>query len=302
MLFIQLSSSCYVSKTYDYHLICNTTNATNIYEYLSKHPNIGYSRISISNGSLERFPRDFLNHISTSLISYVEINYNQIQVLKLSQLDYFDVDLQYNNIEVLEGAINSTRLEALNLGFNKLTYIPSNWIQFAHLRRLYLKNNEIIFFDNNTFDNLTSLYSLDLSRNKLTELPLGLFKNLNKLGFLYLSNNLLIKLEGGSFYGLYKLHSLDLSYNELRNLLGYAFHDLTSLTTLDLVSNEITEINTDFLYQLPLACTIKIDNNLIACKTLHKMIIETKFTSKTNFFRGNSLNGTNIKGIACKNY
>lgn len=89
----------------------------------------------------------------------------------------------------------------------------------------------------------TTVYHLDLSRQKLDEVPERVFsfKNLKSLN---LSKNKISQLSP-AIAGLSKLEELDLSYNRL-SLLPYQFASLSKLTTLNLSKNSIKKLPENF--------------------------------------------------------
>ena len=90
------------------------------------------------------------------------------------------------------------------------------------------------------FDNLTSLTSLDLDDNNLSNLPAGIFNHLSSLTSLDLNDNSLSNLPVEIFNNLSSLTSLDLDDNNLSNLPAAIFNYLGGLTTLDLSGNSLS--------------------------------------------------------------
>ncbi len=83
---------------------------------------------------------------------------------------------------------------------------------------------------------------LDLSSNRLRELPEGLFAGLSNLMHLFLSHNLLGELPPGLFAGLSRLEDLTLGSNRLEDLPSGLFDGLSSLEHLLLYSNHMERI------------------------------------------------------------
>ena len=86
--------------------------------------------------------------------------------------------------------------------------------------------------------NLPNLKSLDLSRNRLTEIP-GELGNLSNLESLYLSSNELTGIPG-ELGNLPNLETLFLGFNELAGPIPGELGNLSNLKSLDLSSNELT--------------------------------------------------------------
>lgn len=94
----------------------------------------------------------------------------------------------------------------------------------------------------NLFKDLTSLTTLDLSRNSLSSVPAGLFDRLSSLETLNLRTNSLATLPEDVFEGLSNLRRLDLSRNSLLTVPADLFDGLSSLTRLDLSHNDQTVV------------------------------------------------------------
>ena len=87
-----------------------------------------------------------------------------------------------------------------------------------------------------------SLEILDLSSNKIEELPYKLFKSQTNLKTLKLSNNLLTKLSSDSLLGTEKLNHLMLDNNLLKEINDGVFSNFSRLSMLDLSNNNLVEI------------------------------------------------------------
>ena len=74
------------------------------------------------------------------------------------------------------------KLDHLNLGFNRLQYLPSNF-PFPKLSQLMVNDNQIANVDTTGIFELNNLKTLDISNNNIARLPneLGLL-NLTYLG------------------------------------------------------------------------------------------------------------------------
>eukprot|EP00058_Branchiostoma_floridae_P015229 XP_002600717.1 hypothetical protein BRAFLDRAFT_83459 [Branchiostoma floridae] len=132
----------------------------------------------------------------------------------------------------------------LELWGNKITSIPKT--AFVNLTRLYsidLSRNKISSVEVGAFDwQADSLYQLSLNNNELETLPVGVFRNLSKFSFLDLDDNLISSLSVGLFRGLPELLSISLNGNRIASLPVGIFADLPSLSEVKLARNKIKNI------------------------------------------------------------
>ncbi|XP_035689754.1 insulin-like growth factor-binding protein complex acid labile subunit [Branchiostoma floridae] len=132
----------------------------------------------------------------------------------------------------------------LELWGNKITSIPKT--AFVNLTRLYsidLSRNKISSVEVGAFDwQADSLYQLSLNNNELETLSVGVFRNLSKFSFLDLDDNSISSLSVGLFRGLPKLVSISLNGNRISSLPVGIFADLP-LSELKLARNKIKNID-----------------------------------------------------------
>ena len=107
------------------------------------------------------------------------------------------------------------------------------------VQELDLSGENIDVLRKEDFQDLVSLYRLDLSDNALDHLPADLFEHLTSVMLrLYLDGNPLGALPAGVFDGLTSLLELDLGDTGLSDLRAGLFADLDRLETLRLVEND----------------------------------------------------------------
>ena len=119
--------------------------------------------------------------------------------------------------------------------------------RFTSLESLNLSRNLLTDFLPAAFDGLDQLKDLNLSRNAFTYLPESAFSNLPTLETLNLSRNRIRGIDAAAFDlmpdEVSRLKTLDLSYNRLRELEDFVFEELINLTSLQLHNNELTALN-----------------------------------------------------------
>ena len=161
-------------------------------------------------------------------------------------------------------------LTYLDLGLNQISgNLSSSLIQcLVNLQNLTITGNLISGLTQDTFDNTTSLVSIDLSNNKITQIPTFLFykKGSNKLKKLNLRNNLLTSLDPWYFY-LSSIETIDLSFNQIStftnnlnwNLYGQSFLTQGRATIyMDLRYNNLKSFDDSILLLYDLCAQINI--------------------------------------------
>ncbi|XP_035494499.1 vasorin-like [Scophthalmus maximus] len=109
-------------------------------------------------------------------------------------------------------------------------------------KELYIFQNGINTLSQDDFKGLVELEMLDLSQNKLAEIPDGVFEMLSKLKNLDLSSNHITHISKGSFSGLVQLERLYLHGNTIQSIHLEAFEGLEMLLELKLQGNQLTSL------------------------------------------------------------
>ncbi|CAK9801613.1 Insulin-like growth factor-binding protein complex acid labile subunit [Anthophora quadrimaculata] len=196
---------------------------------------------------------------------------------KLHWLDMSDCRLNYLHPDTFSGL---PELEELQLSNNPTLAYST---RYSTLKHLNLKKLDVsrCNLDRPGLHGLPSLTYARLSRNGIRMLPDRIFAKNRELGFLYLNANNIENLNVSTFEGLVKLQVLDLSANNLDmihplifrdnvelKLLNlsyntlYEFPNLTStVTSLDASSNIISNLNRNFLTNMPKIRTINFSDN-----------------------------------------
>ncbi|KAK9310627.1 hypothetical protein QLX08_000165 [Tetragonisca angustula] len=212
---------------------------------------------------------------------------------KLEWLDMSDCLLNYLRPDTFNGF---PALEELRLSNNPtLVYSTRNsTLTHSKLKTLDVSKCNL---DRPGLHGLPSLTQARLSRNMIHMLPDRIFAKNRKLGFLYLNANGIEKLNMSTFEGLVKLQVLDLSANYLEVIHPLTFHEnvelkvlnlsynvlyelpslMSTVTTLDASSNLISDLDENFLANMPKIRSVILNNN-----QLQKFPSKLKSTSLKN--------------------
>eukprot|EP00438_Fugacium_kawagutii_P027129 Skav225192 [mRNA] locus=scaffold3065:104098:108644:+ [translate_table: standard] len=174
--------------------------------------------------------------------------------LRLNQLRLQDNDLTLLHPESFQGIkfavhrLYGIPLTILDLSRNKLQELPPKVFAGVKVKRLHIQNNSLTSLHPESFRGFTSssgwyAFILDLSGNKLQELPPNVFAGV-KVITLRIQNNELTQLHpesfrGLSFYNSFTMGTLDLSRNKLQELPPKVFDGLF-LEQLLLQNNDLT--------------------------------------------------------------
>lgn len=142
------------------------------------------------------------------------------------------------------------RLQLLDLTGNRLVLLPPDIFRHASLEGVVLKDNQLMKADANWFPDNSSLTWLDLSGNRLTDVPSALLRKLPNLVNLDLSDNGLEEVRPDAFRNQRRLRTLNLAGNKLRLLDASVFAGL-DLFRLFLQENQLEELPADLLRGLP---------------------------------------------------
>ncbi|XP_051557132.1 carboxypeptidase N subunit 2 isoform X2 [Myxocyprinus asiaticus] len=161
-----------------------------------------------------------------------------LRLTKLVILNNLLKTISYNTFE------NLVELQELEISGNShlLTFKMQTFNKLTNLSRLSLNNNKISL-DNDIFDPLQKLETLQLRGNNLSSLPNLLFHNLHNLLELDLSLNHVSSLSADIFQNNSRLRVLSLQGNMISQLPEGIFSHLDALEDLNLRNNHIINLN-----------------------------------------------------------
>lgn len=203
-------------------------------------------------------------------------------LLNLKQLDLSNNKLE--NIEFEKERIGY--LESLSIRNNYLSVVKHEHFQgLDSLQFLDLSDNKISWLESNSFKSLKNLISFEISNNPLNgTLEENTFEGLNSLPSLDISCSLLITIQNGSFNGMIRLKNLNISRSKIQTLQFNSFISTGAMETLDLSHNNIKEfiVNNSQISNLD---TLYLNNNNIKtldAKTFDRMLLLTKLILSYN--------------------
>ncbi|XP_004702084.1 nephrocan-like [Echinops telfairi] len=145
----------------------------------------------------------------------------------------------------------------LSISHSKMKHLQlSDFTRMVALEELILLASGTETVDNDTFNTLSTLKTLELWKNKLRRVPTGLPASLEVLK---LSDNSICVLHGSEFAGLKKLKVLELKNNLLSSLAPSMLSSLVSLQSLVLDGNNIESVAGPLA--LPHLKRMSMDNN-----------------------------------------
>ena len=167
------------------------------------------------------------------------------------------LSLQNNQISVIEkDAFDNTLIANLDLSNNKLLKIPSS----PNLQLVKLTENQFdtVLFDE-TFNSDSEVKYLIAGRNRIQRL--NKLSGLQKLYSLDMSRNRISNISNDTFQGMHYLRFLGLEQNVVHSL--FPFRDLPQLRILNLAENEVYEIDENCLIGTPSLWMLSLHGNRI---------------------------------------
>lgn len=268
------------------HLPQNTFAAIKALKYLDLSDNNFTEMIEAKEG-LKHLEKIYLYHNEIERLS--RTFFASMPTIKI-------VDLQDNRLANLSSDLlhDVPALESLKLFKNKLTEIPPNFLQFhTQITELDISDNpRLNFLPSNLLLNLTKLRYLNLQRCNLQNIPSTFFhnKHLSTLTTLLLSRNNLSDLNPATFRKLTNLVTLDLCYNQLKNLPQGVFSGLQELKTLRLDRNQLTSIPPSIFNSLSKMTAVYLQYNSLSNLF---MVFDTTTALKHLDLSRNNLNFSN---------
>ncbi|XP_067372453.1 toll-like receptor 8 [Channa argus] len=256
----------------------------------------GYGNIACLNLSRNGFSAAPNGTEFSSLpnLTYLDLSYNKIDLAydnAFKELQKLQVlDLSYNSHYFIAYGIthnlnfmkNLPALRVLNMSHNSISTLTTKQMYSKSLAELQFTNNDLgkLWKENSykmLFTNLTNLTVLDISHNRIVNIPDNVYEYLPcNLTVLRISSNSLTDFKWDILKHFHQLQILDLSHNALTNVTVINSNITHTLTFLDLSHNHIFHLDNEFLMGLQSLSTLSLNNNKLT------IINQTTFKSASN--------------------
>ncbi|XP_022091637.1 uncharacterized protein LOC110979841, partial [Acanthaster planci] len=177
-----------------------------------------------------------------------------------------DLYLHNNMISSLPGdTFDGATITTLSLYNNLITAYPAKALSSQNLISIQLNDNQIGTIPDNAFEGQSSVETLNLQNNRLTDIPTGILAPLTSLKYLYLSQNNINGVAENIFDGLANLQIVDISNNEITH--WPQMPHLPDLRQLDISDNQIATIGQYAFNMLDVRVftSLNLANNPLGC-------------------------------------
>ena len=235
------------------------------------------SYLYLSDNHISVLPADVFDSLGR-LLNVLDLSGNYVSVLPVRLFNTLrllrNLDLSDNHISVLSATVFNSLVELiyLDLGNNYISVLPMGVFDLVgvsatkgyEFRTLDLHANNISTLHVNVFKSPRwVLFSLDLSHNRIHDLPSDVFKTLTRLKNLDLSHNAIEIIPSELLISQANLLILNLSCNSIPTLHVNVFKTLWRLCVLDLRHNFFQEVPSDVFQALPKLKTLDLSHNAV---------------------------------------
>lgn len=216
-----LSSECQYNQTFGTMVTCNYGNKTISKLLKVSRPYLdleSWKSLSvIGNSDVTDFPLDYFTGIKNiETLSFHGTRLQSIPNIFMNLQQVYTMDLSLNEIEIVS-TVN---------------------IQKLGIRHLNVSRNTIRYLEPDDLSWISSVEILDISNNKITDIPKDYFRSTRLIRKLILSFNSLRTIHEYVFSGLEtSLQELYLAENQISDIHPLAFNNLLELKLLDLSGN-----------------------------------------------------------------
>lgn len=222
------------------------------------------------HGLKTTLPRTFTQGLS--LLTHLDLSENDIKKIEKSwfrDLLLRKLSLAQNNLTAIHDELHYLdQVKLLNLSGNQLTTVhPEAFYTFRQeLTKIDLSYNKISNLPGTIFSDAFNLLALHLDHNDLSEMDPVMFKEMLPLQSLYLEFNSIKSLKYEHFTNLQDLVHLNMSYNNISQIGDATFHDLIMLKVLDISHNQIETIPDNLFAEIELLEQVYFQGNPLNCE------------------------------------
>ncbi|XP_021565867.1 toll-like receptor 4 isoform X2 [Carlito syrichta] len=264
--------------------------------------NVRWQSLELVTCKLEQFPTLEIPSLKRFIFTAHKSGYTFAE-FKLPSLEFLDLSRNGLNFKgcCSHTDFGTTKLEHLDLSFNAVITMSSNFLgleqlkyldfQHSHLKQtsdfpVFLSLKNLLYLDisytnilvafRGIFNGLSSLQTLKMAGNSFQgNLLPEIFTNLSHLTFLDLSECQLEHVSQEAFNSLLRLQLLNMSNNHLVSLDLCPYQHLKSLQVLDYSFNRIVTSKKQELLHLPSSLTfLNLTQNAFACTCEHQSFLQ----------------------------
>ena len=167
-----------------------------------------------------------------------------------------------------DGAVSVEEIQAisgpLDLSYQNLTDVSLLTNLSDKVTSLDLTGNKIEELPAGMLDNLVNLENFYAGSNLIGAIPEGFFKNNSKVTWVNLSSNLIASIDAGDLTGLSSVTELDFGNNAIASVDEAAFEGLGAVTSLALNGNQLTSLSDGVFAPLKTVTFLNLDDNQLA--------------------------------------
>ena len=182
----------------------------------------------------------------------------------------------YNRLDTvnLQAFSNLPKLTSVSLSSNKIKSLTNERSDspigaFTSLDTLCLKDNSLTELRQGVFQQMSALECLSLTNNSISFIEANTFLLLAHLTHLKLSKNKLIEIGVDMFKGMSQLQSLDVSYNLVALIQPTSFDELVKLKKLNLSCNKLAQVEASLFSKLSDLEELLLDGNEFDAKLVN---------------------------------
>ena len=160
--------------------------------------------------------------------------------------DRIELHFENKNFSLIENLKENDKVRRLRMRKSGIKTISNqNFVGMTNVEFIHLDLNQISLIEENSFENCSVLYEIDLSYNLITAVLAKTFSGAHKLLNLWLTGNKIKYIERNAFENLKSLKKISLSDNQVIFISAEFFKNLIGLEEVYVINNAISNIESD---------------------------------------------------------